>query len=148
VSGSDDNTITVWQLSTGQELRTLTGDGSINSLAISPDGQILASSHTVVSFMGGGNDNTIKIWQLSTGVELRTLTVDLNWWVHSVAISPDGQTLVSGGDDTITIWDLSTGQELGTLTGHSESVNSVAISPDGQTLVSGGDDTITIWRVV
>jgi WD40 repeat protein len=148
VSGSDDNTITVWQLSTGQELRTLTGAGSINSLAISPDGQILASSDTVVHFMGGGNDNTIKIWQLSTGVELRTLTVDLNWWVHSVAISPDGQTLVSGGDDTITIWDLSTGQELGTLTGHSESVNSVAISPDGQTLVSGGDDTITIWRVV
>ena len=94
-------------------------------------------------------DTTIKIWQLSTGVELRTLTVDLNWWVHSVAISPDGQTLVSGGDDTITIWDLSTGQELGTLTEHSDEVKSVAISPDGQTLVSGGDDgTIMIWRVV
>ena len=152
VSGSDDKTIEIWQLSTGQKLRTLTGAGSINSLAISPDGQILASSDTVVHFMGGSNDNTIKIWQLSTGVELRTLTVDLNWWVHSVAISPDGQTLVSGGDDTITIWDLSTGQELGTLTGHSEhsdEVKSLAISPDGQTLVSGGDDgTIMIWRVV
>ena len=152
VSGSDDKTITIWDLSTGQKLRTLTGAGSINSLAISPDGQILASSDTVVHFMGGSNDNTIKIWQLSTGVELRTLTVDLNWWVHSVAISPDGQTLVSGGDDTITIWDLSTGQELGTLTGHSEhsdEVKSLAISPDGQTLVSGGDDgTIMIWRVV
>jgi WD40 repeat protein len=102
--------------------------------------------------MGCLFDTTIKIWQLSTGVELRTLTVDLNWWVHSVAISPDGQTLVSGGDDTITIWDLSTGQELGTLTGHSEhsdEVKSLAISPDGQTLVSGGDDgTIMIWRVV
>ena len=149
VSGSDDKTIEIWQLSTGQKLRTLTGAGSINSLAISPDGQILASSHSVVSFMGGGNDNTIKIWQLSTGVELRTLTVDLNWWVHSVAISPDGQTLVSGGDDEIMIWDLSTGQELGTLTGHSDEVQSLAISPDGQTLVSGGDDgTIMIWRVV
>ncbi|MEA5562183.1 hypothetical protein [Planktothrix agardhii] len=151
VSGSDRE-IMIWDLSSGQKLRTLTGAGSINSLAISPDGQILASSDTVVHFMGGSNDNTIKIWQLSTGVELRTLTVDLNWWVHSVAISPDGQTLVSGGDDTITIWDLSTGQELGTLTGHSEhsdEVKSLAISPDGQTLVSGGDDgTIMIWRVV
>ncbi|VXD14996.1 hypothetical protein [Planktothrix paucivesiculata] len=149
VSGSDDKTIKIWQLSTGQELRTMEGDGSINSLAISPDGQILASSHTVVSFMGGDNDNTIKIWQLSTGEELRTLTVDLNWWVHSVAISPDGQTLVSGGDDEIMIWDLITGQELGTLTGHSDEVLSLAISPDGQTLVSGSDDgTIMIWRVV
>ena len=98
--------------------------------------------------MGGGNDNTITIWDLSTGEELRTLTVDLNWSVNSVAISPDGQTLVSGGDDTITIWDLSTGQELGTLTGHSYEVQSLAISPDGQTLVSGsGDGTINIWRV-
>ena len=152
VSGSDDKTIEIWQLSTGQKLRTLTGAGSINSLAISPDGQILASSHTVMGSMGCLFDTTIKIWQLSTGVELRTLTVDLNWWVHSVAISPDGQTLVSGGDDTITIWDLSTGQELGILTGHSEhsdEVKSLAISPDGQTLVSGGDDgTIMIWRVV
>ncbi|CAD5913902.1 hypothetical protein [Planktothrix agardhii] len=73
--------------------------------------------------------------------------------VNSVAISPDGQILVSGSDDkTITIWDLSTGQELRTLTGHSEhsdEVKSLAISPDGQTLVSGGDDgTIMIWRVV
>ncbi|WP_254175063.1 hypothetical protein [Planktothrix pseudagardhii] len=69
--------------------------------------------------------------------------------VNSVAISPDGQILVSGGDDTITIWDLSTGQELGTLTGHSYEVQSLAISPDGQTLVSGsGDGTINIWRVV
>ena len=148
VSGSDDKTIEIWQLSTGQKLRTLTGAGSINSLAISPDGQILASSHTVMGSMGCLFDTTIKIWQLSTGVELRTLTVDFELDIISLAISPDGQTLVIVGDYTITIWDLSTGQELGTLTGHSESVNSVAISPDGQTLVSGGDDTITIWRVV
>ncbi|MCB8762421.1 hypothetical protein L2E68_19215 [Planktothrix agardhii 1029] len=148
VSGSDDKTITIWDLSTGQKLRTLTGAGSINSLAISPDGQILASSHTVMGSMGCLFDTTIKIWQLSTGVELRTLTVDFELDIISLAISPDGQTLVIVGDYTITIWDLSTGQELGTLTGHSESVNSVAISPDGQTLVSGGDDTITIWRVV
>ncbi|WP_013324439.1 serine/threonine-protein kinase [Gloeothece verrucosa] len=68
-------------------------------------------------------------------------------WVISVAISPDGQTLVSGsGDQTIHIWDLATGQLKRTLTGHSDYVNSVAISPDGQTLVSGSDDkTIKIW---
>ncbi len=149
VSGSDDKTIKIWDLSTGQELRTLTGAGWVLSLAISPDGQILASSDTVMGSMGCLFDTTIKIWQLSTGVELRTLTVDFELDIISLAISPDGQTLVIGGDATITIWDLSTGQELGTLTGHSDSVNSVAISPDGQTLVSGsGDGTINIWRVV
>ncbi|WP_180274674.1 WD40 repeat domain-containing protein [Tychonema bourrellyi] len=70
--------------------------------------------------------------------------------VNYVAISPDGQTLVSCGDDdtTIKIWQLSTGRELRTLTGHSDSVGSLAISPDGQTLVSGSDDkTIKIWQL-
>ncbi|MEG4326884.1 serine/threonine-protein kinase [Microcoleus sp. herbarium5] len=70
-------------------------------------------------------------------------------WVQSVAISPDGQTLVSGSEDrTIKIWNLATGNLIRTLSGHSIWVRSVAISPDGQTLVSGGGDkTITIWNL-
>ncbi len=45
--------------------------------------------------------------------------------VKSVAIAPDGKTLVSGSrDNTIKLWDLQTGQELRTLTGHSSSVRS------------------------
>ena len=137
VSGSGDNTIKIWQLSTGRELRTLTGHSSyVLSLAISPDGQTLVS---------GSNDNKIKIWQLITGGELRTLTGH-SQMVCSLAISPDGQTLVSC--NMIKIWELSTGQELCTLTGHSEGVYSLAISPDGQTLVSGsGDSTIKIWQL-
>ncbi|MCL1475093.1 WD40 repeat domain-containing protein, partial [Argonema antarcticum] len=70
-------------------------------------------------------------------------------YVYSVAISPDGQTLVSGSNDkTINIWNLATGNLIRTLSGHSGYVYSVAISPDGQTLVSGSNDkTIKIWRV-
>ena len=77
---------------------------------------------------------------------LHTLT-DLSDKVHSVAISPDGQTLVSGSrDSTIKVWNLLTGQEVRTLTGHLDEVHSVAISPDGQTLVSGSKDgTIKVW---
>lgn len=53
-------------------------------------------------------------------------------WVFSIAISPDGQTLVSSSaDKTIRIWHLATGKLLNTLTGHLEFVRSVAISPDG-----------------
>ena len=67
--------------------------------------------------------------------------------VVSVAISPDGQTLVSGSQDkTIKVWELSTGKLVHTLTGHADEVWSVAISPDGQTLVSGSrDKTIKVW---
>ncbi|MBW4636108.1 MAG: serine/threonine protein kinase [Iphinoe sp. HA4291-MV1] len=68
--------------------------------------------------------------------------------VYSVAISPDGKTLVSGSGETIKIWNLQTGKLKSTLTGHNDRVNSVAISPDGKTLVSGSwDKTIKIWNL-
>ena len=69
--------------------------------------------------------------------------------VSSVAISPDGQNLVSGNQDkTIKIWNLASGKLIRTLEGHSSIVNCVAISADGQTLVSGSlDNTIKIWNL-
>ena len=68
--------------------------------------------------------------------------------VSSVAISADGQTLVSGSyDKTIKIWNMQTRQLLHTLSGYTDLVRSVAISADEQTLVSGSDDkTIKIWK--
>ena len=69
--------------------------------------------------------------------------------VRCVAISQDGQFLISGGDDRIVkIWNIHEGEELYTLTGHSESVTSVAISPDGETFASGSvDKTIKLWNL-
>jgi WD40 repeat protein len=54
-SGSQDETIKLWNLKTGDLLRTLTGHkGSVRSVAISADGQTLAS---------GSLDQTIKLWK-------------------------------------------------------------------------------------
>jgi CHAT domain/WD domain, G-beta repeat len=83
-------------------------------------------------------------------VEHLTLLLTLTGHAHSVwsvAVSPDGQTLVSGSQDkTIKVWELSTGKLIRTLTGHEGRVWSVAVSPDGQTLVSGSSDrTIKVW---
>jgi WD40 repeat protein len=139
-SGSRDNTIKIWEVATGKELRTLTGhSSSVLSVVYSPDGRYLAS---------GSDDNTIKIWEVATGKELRTLTGHSES-VDSVVYSPDGRYLASGSDDnTIKIWEVATGKELRTLTGHSESVDSVVYSPDGRYLASGSyDNTIKIWEV-
>jgi len=119
---------------------TLTGHSKqVYSVAISPDGQILAS---------GSVDNTIKLWSLSNGKPLRTLSGHSSK-VRSLVISPDGQQIVSGSwDGTIKLWNLQTGQLLKTLSGHSDGVLSVAISRDGQTLASSSaDKTIKLWNL-
>ncbi len=124
------------------QVQSLAGhSGTIWSIALSPDGQTLASS---------SQDSTIKLWNLNTGRLLQTLFEDddlgSTW---SVAISPDGQTLASGSSDqTIKLWNLQTGELRRTLSGHTDTVRSVAISPDGQTLASGsGDQTIKLWNL-
>ncbi|MEB3827624.1 serine/threonine-protein kinase [Phormidium sp. CCY1219] len=71
-------------------------------------------------------------------------------WVNSVAIAPNGKTLVSGGwDYTIKVWNFASGKEKITLKGHRNWVRSLAISPDGKTLISASDDTtIKAWNLI
>lgn len=70
-------------------------------------------------------------------------------WVQALAISPDGQVLVSGSfDKTIKLWRLATGELMQTLSKHTKGVLCLAISPDGKTLASGSfDETIMLWRL-
>src|SRR5438067_2900 len=115
------------ELSTAQkpELVVQTGhSNSVNSVAFSPDGKILAS---------GSVYNTVKLWDVTTGAELRTLD---SGNVTSVTFSPDGKTLAIGSFE-LDLWDVATGvkvRELRPLKQHISLVFSVAFSPDGKTL--------------
>jgi len=74
------------------ELVVQTGhSGSVNSVAYSPDGKLLAS---------GGSDGVIKLWHVPTGSELRALSGHADA-VRSVAFSPDGKVIASGSAERI-----------------------------------------------
>ncbi|MBN3889395.1 MAG: ribosome assembly protein 4 [Nostoc sp. JL31] len=139
-SASSDKTIKIWDVSSGQLLKSLTGHrDAVSSVAYSPNRQQLASA----SF-----DKTIKIWDVSSGKLLKSLTGHSSG-VISIAYSPNGQQLASASfDKTIKIWDVSSGKLLKSLTGHSSGVISIAYSPNGQQLASASfDKTIKIWDV-
>jgi WD40 repeat protein len=103
------------------------------------------SCRTVVSdgklIVSGSNDHTIRIWDLETGQTLGPPLRGHITYVLSVAISPDGQRIVSSGDRTILAWNAQTGKlYFAPLEGHTGVDRSVAISPNGQHIVSGSDD--------
>lgn len=68
-------------------------------------------------------------------------------FISAVAISRDGQKVLTGsGDQTLKLWQARTGQLLRTVKVPS-TVTSVAISPDGQLLAAGTSDTdLRMWR--
>ncbi|QLE51895.1 serine/threonine protein kinase [Nostoc sp. C057] len=141
-SASDDKTIKLWNLASGEEIHTLEGHSNwIWTVAFSPDSKTLAS---------GSADKTIKLWNVETGKLVRTLEGNTDG-VTSVAFSPDGKTLASGTaskDIKIKLWNLETGKLIRTLDGHTDGVPSVAFSPDGKTLASGSwDKTIKLWNL-
>ena len=131
-SGSADQTIRLWNVETGEHLRTLTGHSNVvYSVSFSSDGQTLAS---------GGADQTIRLWNVKTDEQPRTLTGH-SGYVLSVSFSPDGKTLASGSaDQTIRLWNVKTDEQPRTLTGHSGYVLSVSFSPDGKILASSSKD--------
>ncbi|HEY9652207.1 MAG TPA: WD40 repeat domain-containing protein [Coleofasciculaceae cyanobacterium] len=145
-SGSDDSSIKLWHLGTGELLHTLTGEsGRVLTIALSSDGKTLASSHKT------SDRSCIQVWQLGADRQLPSILRHTlpghNKWIYSLAISPDGQTLVSGSHK-IKTWHLDTGEPLRTLVGHKKWVYSLAISPDGQTFASsGGDKIVKIWHL-
>ncbi len=125
-SSSEDQTIRLWELPSGTEVRTLKGHGGpVHSVAFSSDGRLLAS---------GSADKTVKIWEVATGAEVRTLAGHSDG-VVAVAFCPNGRHMSSGSlDKTVGLWDVSTGEQTRMIKGNGEAVSALSFSPDGRYL--------------
>ncbi len=189
-----DNTVRLWDLNTGQEVRVFRGHANtVSAVAFSADGKYVISASA---------DGTIRIWDKESGDEQRTLRhmapvlgiavwndllvasdydfesagnhlVLWNWRtgqeiarfkgqhdvIYSVAISPDGERILSGsgpsgpfsrgsGDNDLVLWDLKSGAILRRMRGHRDAVFHVAFRPGGESAISSSaDSTLMVWNL-
>ena len=141
VSVSDDYQVKLWDLQTGNPLRTLLGhQRSVNTLALSPDGRWIAS---------GSQDATIRLWNLQQPDQPPRILAGHSQRVWSVAFSPTAQILASASEDhTVKLWNLANGECYQTMAKDPNSNGIVAFSPDGSLLASGGPDhMICLWQI-
>ena len=166
--GADKGSTRLWELATGREQRRFPVHGlDILSVAISPDGRLLAAAVT---------DGTVRRYDLATGQERMPRLVpkqprpkdDIKPLprraraIAELAFSPDGSILAGGdahdrihADDEgssvagIHLWDVALGRELHRVPAHEHMVASLSFTPDGNTLASSGADepVVRLWDV-
>ncbi|MCY2941881.1 MAG: NB-ARC domain protein [Planctomycetota bacterium] len=115
----------------------------VESLAISPDGKLLAS----------GSFQEVRIWDAATGAEVKRIDGFADR-VVALTFSPDSKLLATAGgaateDGEVKIFDVATGKQLLDIKGaHSDTAFGVAFSPDGKMLAScGADKFVKIFEV-
>jgi len=144
VSGSDDESVRLWNLESCIEIRTLMGmQGKVRSVASSPDGKTV-----LVGSLERKAEKSVTLFSTVNGMPIKVFTGHVGA-VNSVAISPDGKLGLSGGDDKIVrLWDLAAGRELCSFHGHTYTVPAVAFTRDGNHAISASrDSTINIWPI-
>lgn len=142
VSGSQDQTLKLWDAVDGQLIETLNGCHSwVRSVAISRDRKTL---------LNGTADGSLQIWRRDPAGKYRC------WQTHSahsgpvlsIAMHPNGeQAATSSTDNTIRLWQLQTGTYREISQAHHRWVKSLTYSPSGLTLAScSHDETIKLWQ--
>ncbi|MBV9867849.1 MAG: caspase family protein [Abitibacteriaceae bacterium] len=141
VSGSFDKTIRIWNIQTGNLERTLPNyKDSVTALALTPDGQTLASGSGLLK-------GIVRLWNIPTG-QLINVPLETPMRTTSLAYSPDGQSIACGSiDHKIRLWNTKTGKIQRVLTGLPEVVGSLAFSHDSKTLASEIDNKgLKLWN--
>ena len=111
VSAGYDKLIRLWDLNTGQVIKTFSGHQlSVTQCIFNPYGNLLIS---------GSKDNTIKFHDLNSNLPIRTLSSHLSE-ISSIALSPGTGSLLlsSSKDNSLRLWDVRMCRPIRRYKGH------------------------------
>ena len=127
--------VVLWDVASMTQLMPLEYDSVVWSVAFSPDGRWLVSTH---------GDGSILIWDVAN----RELEADLRQHsgaIRGIAFSADGTKLATASQDhSVIVWDGARGRKEAVFSEHKTRVAAVAFSPDGRWIASADQAGILI----
>lgn len=95
----------------------------------------------------GGDEAMIRQWRISDGLEvgegMKTGSI-----VTALALSGDGERIVSSGERVANVWNMRSRQIILTVSEHSDWVDTVHVSPDSTKFATGSNDKRAyIWDI-
>ncbi len=128
LSGSHERTLKLWDLRTGELVRSFAGHTDfVHAVALAPDDRHALS---------GSSDQTVRLWELATGRLLHAFTGH-GGRVIAVAFCPDGRYALSGSSDrTLRLWDLKE-QTCRAMVPLESSPLKIAVVADNRSIVVG-----------
>ncbi len=163
VTSSDDHVGQLWDVATGQLIRTFSdGKATPYQMTFSPDGQLLYSLAEPGGGCGGSGSETgectIQLWDVASGNLLRHIPDGVRTGctgrVDMFSLSADGTKLAMSGrvwgcSTNIEVYDAHTGSWQHTLSAAEDfSIDVLAFLPDGRHILSSGyDGKVRLWDV-
>ena len=133
--------VKLWRMSDGSRIKTLS-NGLLLSMAISPDGRLIALSGSSTGASIGPESGSVRIWQISDGSVAQNLGVGLD---DALAFTPDGALLgVVNHSDEIILYQvedqtiIQTFKLEGMFQGSRNSCATGIFTQDGSILICGG----------
>ena len=122
----------------GELERTLEVGSVVQCVATLPDGV-----HFVVGLGLGPNCGEVRLYHVN-GTLVHTFRG--RGQVKAVAVTRDGQRILSASGFLVKAWSVATKSLVSTRAGHTDYVMAVAATPDGQRILSGArDKTVRVW---
>jgi WD40 repeat protein len=140
LSGSNDQTVKLWDVTSGKLVRTLEGHvETVYSVAMSADGKKVIAATL----------NEVRLWDVATGKQLSGPNDKVRRLAFPVGFFPDGQHYFTGLGNGVGVWEAGTNRPLAEFRGDVADAGLVAvwgITKDGRRLASthpGG--TLRVW---
>jgi WD40 repeat protein len=141
LAGEEGGALTLWDLTSGKEVRVFRGHTAVARVAFSPDDSRAASA-------GALGDRSVRIWNVARGTEVRRLEGGTGQTgTNGLAWLPDGKRLLVWSSDpaALRLWDAATGKRVEGQEWPAETKGRLAALADGSRLAVKGGDSGVLW---